>query len=626
MQQCKIMDGWSSKCTLTKRNVVTLLRDREVNLSAAASLQRHTQVTETFIKRLGLDYELEGHKGCVNCIEWSKDGRRLASGSDDTKVIIWDPFRHRKLQVITTPHIGNIFSVKFLGGNNDPLIVTGAGDCHVVVQSVIQEPGDLPILNCSCHAGRVKRITTPPDQPQLFWSAGEDGLIMQYDLREPHQCISASTVFLDLTRNLGWAAEAKCLAVNPTQPHLVAVGANDCFVRVYDRRMVKTTPYRMNHHVEHRDRTVLRPDPALDSTCVQYYAPGHLAKCGGDMRYKLAATYVAFDSTGTELLVNMGGEQVYLFDVNGTKESSAQLLQCPEGLFTKPRKSLEDDCFCGDGNINRSCRRLSLHNNKITQKPCACQYLGRASTLLQRKWIGDVYAAARDYLHVIKCWSGNKEAYLGLVQCLIALKWYKVAGDWLAYFRHRFGEYANSAQVLSLRSDLSRPVKPETEDTDDVPNLPEQELKLRDAAIDFETRYLGHCNTTTDIKEANFLGPDGQYIIAGSDDGIFFIWDRKTTNIVRAMWGDVSIVNCVQPHPNICVLATSGIDPVVKLWTPAPEDGSENIRIVTDPAAAAEANQQRISMDPFETMLANMGYRVRGGPPHIHDIPTCRTS
>lgn len=38
--------------------------------------------------------------------------RRLASGSDDTKVIIWDPFTHRMLGKISTPHIGNIFSVK----------------------------------------------------------------------------------------------------------------------------------------------------------------------------------------------------------------------------------------------------------------------------------------------------------------------------------------------------------------------------------------------------------------------------------------------------------------------------------------------------------------------------------
>lgn len=61
--------------SITKYNVVRLLRERELKLSAASQLQRHSQVTETFIKRLGLEHELEGHKGCVNCIEWSKDGR-----------------------------------------------------------------------------------------------------------------------------------------------------------------------------------------------------------------------------------------------------------------------------------------------------------------------------------------------------------------------------------------------------------------------------------------------------------------------------------------------------------------------------------------------------------------------
>lgn len=58
-----------------KYNIVKLLRDRELKSNAAEYLQRHTQVTESLIKRLGLEFELEGHKGCVNCIEWSKDGR-----------------------------------------------------------------------------------------------------------------------------------------------------------------------------------------------------------------------------------------------------------------------------------------------------------------------------------------------------------------------------------------------------------------------------------------------------------------------------------------------------------------------------------------------------------------------
>ena len=69
-----------------------------------------------------------------------------------------------------------------------------------------------------------------------------------------------------------------------------------------------------------------------------------------------------------------------------------------------------------------------------------------------------------------------------------------------------------------------------------------------------------------------FVGfSEGQYIIAGSDDGSFFIWDRYTTNIIQILQGDGSIVNCLQPHPSSCLLATSGIDPVVRLWSPRPE-------------------------------------------------------
>lgn len=34
-------------------------------------------------------------------------------------------------------------------------------------------------------------------------------------------------------------AEAKCLAVNPVRTEYIAVGANDPYARVYDRRMLK---------------------------------------------------------------------------------------------------------------------------------------------------------------------------------------------------------------------------------------------------------------------------------------------------------------------------------------------------------------------------------------------------
>ncbi|CAG2057303.1 unnamed protein product [Timema podura] len=175
-------------------------------------------------------------------------------------------------------------------------------------------------------------------------------------------------------------------------------------------------------------------------------------------------------------------------------------------------------------------------------------------------------------------------------------------------------------------------------------SISQQERSWREAASDYKVRFCGHCNTTTDIKEANFFGSEGQYIVAGSDDGSFFIWDRKTTNIVRVLKGDDAIVNCLQPHPSSCLLATSGIDQVVRLWSPRPMlkpgqvqtrdrsgpkptsleqglaswlrmrglvmDGSKNDREVLDLDDAASANQKRMNADPFEVMLMNMGYRI----------------
>ena len=37
-------------------------------------------------------------------------------------------------------------------------------------------------------------------------------------------------------------------------------------------------------------------------------------------------------------------------------------------------------------------------------------------------------------------------------------------------------------------------------------SISEDEMVLRERSYDYQFRYCGHCNTTTDIKEANFFG------------------------------------------------------------------------------------------------------------------------
>lgn len=64
----------------------------------------------------------------------------------------------------------------------------------------------------------------------------------QFDIREPHKCRTDNKVLLvGLQNHIGLNAEAKCIAVNQRRPEQIAVGANDVYARVYDRRMITLT-------------------------------------------------------------------------------------------------------------------------------------------------------------------------------------------------------------------------------------------------------------------------------------------------------------------------------------------------------------------------------------------------
>ncbi|GBG78376.1 hypothetical protein CBR_g26405 [Chara braunii] len=102
--------------------------------------------------------------------------------------------------------------------------------------------------------------------------------------------------------------------------------------------------------------------------------------------------------------------------------------------------------------------------------------------------------------------------------------------------------------------------------------------------------YKGHRNSKT-IKGVNFLGPRDEYVISGSDCGHIFIWRKKDAKLVQFLKGDMDVVNAVEPHPHTTVLATSGIENNVKIWTPTKEKPSslpENAKKVMD-----ENEQQR---------------------------------
>ena len=140
-----------------------------------------------------------------------------------------------------------------------------------------------------------------------------------------------------------------------------------------------------------------------------------------------------------------------------------------------------------------------------------------------------------------------------MIKCLIELKWFEEATDFISVFREKFPKHADVQALKTLekrfddvklevkeaeakrRSHLDFAFQPINDGggSGDEEELPEAEQRrrrrngsdtaaaaeertpnpledvlndLKSEAVDFKLRFCGHCNTTTDIKEANFFG------------------------------------------------------------------------------------------------------------------------
>lgn len=528
--------------------------------------------------------------------------RQLASASDDYNVIVWDPFRHKKLATLETPHQGNIFSVKvsvtsptphtifcrinifcfflfpsnfqFLPKSGDALVATGAGDAKIFVFDLNRNDPS-PTWRCQCHKIRVKRLATAPETPFIFWSAAEDGFVLQFDMRQPHTCQSNDKVVLvNFNNHAGLYGEVKCIAVNPRRPELLAIGANDSFVRLYDRRMISLDRMpALPTADDNQGCSYTNTNDNLPRGCVTYFCPGHLNDPREKVGYSRATTYVSFSPDGTErnklfqrsniiiripkylevieifllflVLENMGSEQIYLYDINNVKEP--EFLNLPR--IAKRQSSIcsdteeDEDDNATDESYGQPLRVIpqtvelekKLGNDYLEEKnylqaiyqytlaikkepSCPVLYLNRATALMKRGWCGDVYAALRDCHEALRLDVTYVKAHFRLTRALLELNHIQEAVKSLEELKSRFPTYASNYGVMMLQKDIDLACGR-------APNvaltwyhgleMSENEKYWRSGAKDYKERFVGHCNTTTDIKEANFFGNDSNYVIAG---------------------------------------------------------------------------------------------------------------
>lgn len=164
-------------------------------------------------------------------------------------------------------------------------------------------------------------------------------------MRMSHECPhgKSKTTLVTVYGDLGKKIEAKCLDINQLRTEQLAVGANDQYVRLYDRRMIQSLssfavkyPY-PKKYVSEYDAVLNDANNAL-----QYFVPGHTHLNDNDpipnRQKSYVITYLTFSPDGQELLVNYGGEYVYLYNLANQADNA--FINIPK-VMKVPRKFID---------------------------------------------------------------------------------------------------------------------------------------------------------------------------------------------------------------------------------------------------------------------------------------------
>ncbi|XP_057266522.1 DDB1- and CUL4-associated factor 6 isoform X4 [Pezoporus wallicus] len=280
------------------------VRKRSLGLEEPGLLRRHYLGRREFIQRLKLEATLNVHDGCVNTICWNDTGEYILSGSDDTNLVISNPYSRKVLTTIRSGHRANIFSAKFLPCTNDKQIVSCSGDGVIFYTNIEQDAETNRQCQYTCHYGTTYEIMTVPNDPYTFLSCGEDGTVRWFDTRIKTSCTKEDCKD-DILINCRRAATS--VAICPPVPYYLAVGCSDSSVRIYDRRMLGT---RATGNYAGRGTVGM----------VARFVPPHLNN------KSCRVTSLCYSEDGQEILVSYSSDYIYLFD---PKDDTARELKVP---------------------------------------------------------------------------------------------------------------------------------------------------------------------------------------------------------------------------------------------------------------------------------------------------------